>query len=164
VWDKDGKSSAWSEPATFEMGLLRDKDWQGKWIGAGVKLRYMEGIPIAVGSPKGLGLDLGGTNAYVRIPHAAILKPSQAMVITAWICLAKYTPKWQCIIRKSDGPVGQWLLAIGEEGPVAGVYCGFVIDGKYYEKGAAVDPTVLTDGSWHLTAATYDGSYYQDLL
>jgi len=34
VWDKDGKASTWSKPATFEMGLLEKKDWQGEWIGA----------------------------------------------------------------------------------------------------------------------------------
>ena len=33
VWDKDDRASAWSDAATFEMGLLREVDWQGKWIG-----------------------------------------------------------------------------------------------------------------------------------
>lgn len=33
-WDKDGKSSQWSETAIFEMGLLKDSDWKGRWIGA----------------------------------------------------------------------------------------------------------------------------------
>lgn len=33
VWDKDGRVSAWSEPATFSMGLLAPTDWQAKWIG-----------------------------------------------------------------------------------------------------------------------------------
>ena len=37
VWDKDGKVSAWSKPATFEMGLLEKTRWQGKWVGAGSK-------------------------------------------------------------------------------------------------------------------------------
>ena len=36
-WDKDGKVSAWSKPATFEMGLLAKNRWQGKWIGAAGK-------------------------------------------------------------------------------------------------------------------------------
>jgi len=34
VWDKDGKVSAWSKPATWTMGVLNDADWQAKWIGA----------------------------------------------------------------------------------------------------------------------------------
>ena len=38
VWDKNGKASAYSEPATFEMGLLKQSDWQGEWIGAEKKI------------------------------------------------------------------------------------------------------------------------------
>lgn len=34
VWDKDGKAGVFSEPATFEMGLLKQSDWRGQWIGA----------------------------------------------------------------------------------------------------------------------------------
>ncbi|MGZ4965487.1 MAG: glycoside hydrolase family 78 protein, partial [Limisphaerales bacterium] len=33
VWDKDGKPSGWSKPATWSMGLLQQSDWQGDWIG-----------------------------------------------------------------------------------------------------------------------------------
>ena len=33
-WDRDGHPGGFSEPASFEMGLLRDEDWQGDWIGA----------------------------------------------------------------------------------------------------------------------------------
>lgn len=34
VWDKDGKVSAWSEPAFWSMGLLDPSEWKAKWIGA----------------------------------------------------------------------------------------------------------------------------------
>ena len=34
VWDADGAVSAYSEAATFEMGLLNENDWEGAWIGA----------------------------------------------------------------------------------------------------------------------------------
>jgi alpha-L-rhamnosidase len=35
VWDKDGQPSPWSEPASFELGLLAPAaDWQGRWITA----------------------------------------------------------------------------------------------------------------------------------
>lgn len=33
IWDKDGKASAWSAPASWTMGLLQADDWQGQWIG-----------------------------------------------------------------------------------------------------------------------------------
>ncbi|MGQ9524689.1 MAG: family 78 glycoside hydrolase catalytic domain, partial [Armatimonadota bacterium] len=32
VWDKDGKPSRYSQPAYWEMGLLRAEDWKAKWI------------------------------------------------------------------------------------------------------------------------------------
>jgi len=33
-YDQDGKSSAWSKTASFELGLLNNSDWQAKWISA----------------------------------------------------------------------------------------------------------------------------------
>ena len=34
VWDRQGKPSAWSQPALWTMGLLNSADWQGaQWIG-----------------------------------------------------------------------------------------------------------------------------------
>jgi alpha-L-rhamnosidase len=33
VWDKNGKASDWSAPASWSMGLVEQSDWQGKWIG-----------------------------------------------------------------------------------------------------------------------------------
>jgi alpha-L-rhamnosidase len=33
-WDKEGKVSAWSEPASWTMGVMSAADWQGSWIGA----------------------------------------------------------------------------------------------------------------------------------
>ncbi|GAB3014040.1 alpha-L-rhamnosidase [Niabella terrae] len=32
VWDQNGKASAWSADATFQMGLLNIADWQARWI------------------------------------------------------------------------------------------------------------------------------------
>ncbi len=32
LWDGNGSESEWSEPAFFEMGLLRASHWQAKWI------------------------------------------------------------------------------------------------------------------------------------
>ncbi|MHC4476352.1 MAG: alpha-L-rhamnosidase N-terminal domain-containing protein, partial [Planctomycetota bacterium] len=33
-WDKDGGAGQYSDGASFEMGLLSETDWHGKWIGA----------------------------------------------------------------------------------------------------------------------------------
>ena len=34
VWDEDGQASAWSEPSTWTMGLLKPEDWAAQWIAA----------------------------------------------------------------------------------------------------------------------------------
>jgi alpha-L-rhamnosidase len=36
AWDKDGRSSKWSDIASWTMGLLSSEDWQAKWISDGV--------------------------------------------------------------------------------------------------------------------------------
>ncbi|MBD3275488.1 MAG: hypothetical protein GF372_09270, partial [Candidatus Marinimicrobia bacterium] len=33
VWDAVGGVSSWSEPATFQIGLTSDNQWQGDWVG-----------------------------------------------------------------------------------------------------------------------------------
>ncbi len=33
VWDQQGQPSTWSQPASFEMGLMKQSDWKGQWIG-----------------------------------------------------------------------------------------------------------------------------------
>jgi len=37
VWDRQGRPSAWSSPATWSMGLLEPGDWQAQWIAADAK-------------------------------------------------------------------------------------------------------------------------------
>jgi alpha-L-rhamnosidase len=32
AWDKDDKQTAWSKPASWTMGLLKQSDWKAKWI------------------------------------------------------------------------------------------------------------------------------------
>ncbi|MEI8040575.1 MAG: glycoside hydrolase family 78 protein [Verrucomicrobiota bacterium] len=32
VWDQDGKASAWSEPASWSMGLVKPEDWKAEYI------------------------------------------------------------------------------------------------------------------------------------
>jgi len=35
TWDGQGVASGYSQPASWEMGLLKPSDWQARWIGAG---------------------------------------------------------------------------------------------------------------------------------
>jgi alpha-L-rhamnosidase len=37
VWDDKGKASAWSQPASWQMGLLNAADWKAEWITPGFK-------------------------------------------------------------------------------------------------------------------------------
>lgn len=41
VWDRDGQPSAWSEPATWTMGVLAATDWQARWITDRELLRWV---------------------------------------------------------------------------------------------------------------------------
>lgn len=34
VWDGDGHASVWSQPSSWQMGLLAPSDWKARWIGA----------------------------------------------------------------------------------------------------------------------------------
>ncbi|MDB5159316.1 MAG: alpha-L-rhamnosidase [Mucilaginibacter sp.] len=34
VWDENNQSSAWSQPASWRMGVLKPADWSAKWIGS----------------------------------------------------------------------------------------------------------------------------------
>ena len=40
LWDKDGKVSSWSRPATWTMGILSEADWKARWIGAEAESNY----------------------------------------------------------------------------------------------------------------------------
>jgi alpha-L-rhamnosidase len=37
VWDNSGKTSGWSAPASWQMGMLSPADWKAKWITPGFK-------------------------------------------------------------------------------------------------------------------------------
>ncbi len=52
VWDKEGKVSAWSEPAMWTVGLLGPDDWQAQWIGYDT-----DPIGSEIGGQKAISLD-----------------------------------------------------------------------------------------------------------
>lgn len=47
TWDGNGVASPWSEPASWEMGLLSPEDWEAAWISAAIEEEPPE--PIAMG-------------------------------------------------------------------------------------------------------------------
>ncbi len=159
VWDKDGKASTYSTPARFEMGLLRQRDWQGKWIAMGDTdgPRYVPGR-------FGKAIELNGRGQTVRIPHHARLKPGDQITISAWIKPTECSDRWREVYRKDDGEA-RHLLAIAQDSGFYGLWCGFGIGGEYVERGTPLSRARLKDGRWHLVAVTYDGEtirFYAD--
>jgi len=159
VWDKHGKAGDYSSSATFEMGLLTQSDWKGKWIG----VHSNEAVNFITGKFN-QAVPLDGRRQSIKIPHHAKLKPAGEITISAWIKPTECTPRWRVIYRKEDGS-SRHVLAIGKTGEVFGLWVGLGIGGAYVERGAPLEPSYLTDGKWHLVAATYDGksvSLYAD--
>ena len=152
-WDKDRIPFEWSEPATFEMGLLTRDAWQSEWIGAG---KIDEGLTFVAGK-FGKGVNLNGRSENIKVSHYEQLKPNNQITICTWIKPTEYSDHWREIYRKEDGDARQ-LLAIGEDADIKGIWFGLGINGAYTEHGAPVSAEALMDGKWHFIAATYDGS------
>ena len=46
LWDENGRDGGWSETASFEMGLLEEKDWKAVWISGDYKAKKKNHYPI----------------------------------------------------------------------------------------------------------------------
>lgn len=46
LWDEAGEEGEWSEPAEFEMGLLRQTDWKAKWISGNYRVNKKKRYPV----------------------------------------------------------------------------------------------------------------------
>ena len=46
VWDQAGQVTPWSAPAHWSMGVLRDSEWYGRWIGLARAADVKEGTPL----------------------------------------------------------------------------------------------------------------------
>jgi len=46
AWDRNRKPSSWSEPATWTMGIVKDSDWQARWIQDPCETSPARGLPI----------------------------------------------------------------------------------------------------------------------
>ena len=75
VWDKDQAPSAWSQPAAWSMGLLKDDDWRAAWIGvepAAAKPPPAAGL-LAIRTARYQAVD-GAGSADVAARLAALIK------------------------------------------------------------------------------------------
>ena len=168
VWDKDGRASPWARPAAFEMGLLKESDWRGDWIGSpesGKELNYVAGR-------FGKAIYLNGKGESVRIEHYPALKPPKEITISAWVKPGDdlgsrptdQADNWRAIYRKEDSNA-RALLAFGKTEDQTGLWFGLGISGKYTEHCGPIALDCVKDQRWHFVAATYDGSamrFYSD--
>lgn len=150
-WTREGEGGAWSKSQKIEVPLVdltveaipRRTSTQGK-------IEYIEGRD-------GKAVRLGAGAQIAADDYEGLRSPNTT--IAAWIKPERVSDSWQCIYRKEDG--ARRLLAIGKEGPFWGLWCGFVISGKYVELGAPYEAAKLHDGKWHHVAATYSGAKVQ---
>jgi alpha-L-rhamnosidase len=151
VWDKKGLVSNWSNPATFEMGLLVDSDWEGKWIGTRLfnNLSYSEG-------KVGEAVILEGKAQPIKARFHRLAQLNDGITISAWVKPKEFTDQWQTIYRKDDNDATQ-VLAIGEQSGKKGIWFGLGISGVYAENCAELSDVFFTDGVWHHISVTYDG-------
>ncbi|MCC5928098.1 MAG: family 78 glycoside hydrolase catalytic domain [Cyclobacteriaceae bacterium] len=80
VWDRDGKVSEWSEPAFWRMGLLKENDWQAKWIGA--PWQGEEALPKPPGGPAARPAEMPPPAPLLRKNFSVIKEVSKAVVYT----------------------------------------------------------------------------------
>jgi len=147
VWDKEGALSNWSKPASFKVSVRKVK------VGSVARPTTINGKPRFVKGRIAQAIHLGGV--VISAEDYEGLRSTKGTAIAAWIKPGKITNRWQCIYRKEDG--ARRLLAIGQDGAHWGVWCGFVINGRYVEYGAPFDRKVLGDGQWHHLVASFDG-------
>jgi len=55
IWDIRGKPGDWSQPVFWTMGLLREEDWKGCWIGARPGTPSGKRVPLRNGDPSQTG-------------------------------------------------------------------------------------------------------------
>jgi alpha-L-rhamnosidase len=104
-WDQNDKPSAWSEPASFTIGLLKPEDWKADWIASAENPVHEteENVQNFKGTPKGV-LKLTPAKHF-RKEFAAAKKPVQALLHAT--SLGVHT------VELNGEPVGDWFLAPG---------------------------------------------------
>ena len=78
VWGKDGEPSAWSDPATFELGLLSpETEWKAKWITADLP-RYDIEEPVLTYaswiSPDSTASQPASVRSVIELPTNAVIR------------------------------------------------------------------------------------------
>ncbi len=176
VWDQNGKSSIWSTPASFQMGLLTPSDWKAQWIESG--------IPEAPSRPSQLFRKSFSTNKKVKSATAYITSHGmyEAYLNGKRIGDAWLTPGWTSynkrlqyqsydvthLLQQGANIVGAMLgngwyrsvLGWQNNGDIYGKTLGLLLQVNIeYTDGSK--EIVATDGSWksETGAVTYSEIY-----
>jgi alpha-L-rhamnosidase len=82
VWDKDGVPTAWSDAASFELGLLDPtNEWKGQWITADLPRYDVEGSALA----KSFWISGGSIAGQAAAIRLSVELPPRAAIRAAWI-------------------------------------------------------------------------------
>ncbi len=129
VWDQDGKPSAASDTATWEMGLLNRTDWTGQWIGSTVAGGKYQESPASMVRKDFL---LPGKSIATARLYATALGFYEFHINGQRVGSDQLTPGWTDykhrvqyqaydvtpLLKSGDNAIGSWLAD--------GWYCGFI--------------------------------------
>jgi len=85
IWDRNGKPSAWSRPAFWTMGLLREEDWKGCWIGARPGTPSGKRVPLRDGD-RGQTGPIDPADAPAVLLRREVTLEKRPVRATAYIC------------------------------------------------------------------------------
>ncbi len=174
VWDQNGEASAWSAPATWTMGLLREGDWGGQWIGAAEQapvLLFRREIAVGPGLERAL-LHVTGLGSYEASINGT--KISDDLLGPGWTDFAETmlydTRDVTAQLREGANVLGLTVAdGMANVFRIEGRFAKFV--GSFGEKRARAHlelryadgriETVVTDPSWrtHAGPQTFAGIY-----
>ncbi len=132
IWDKDGRASAWSQPAMWTVGLLAPKDWQAKWIG------YDAPAPAAYKEDKAKLLSLAGCR-WVWFPEG---EPQKSAPVGTRFFRHKFDIPSNKKIKQA-----QFRLVVDNEGTL-------FVNGREVQKFSGWSPPYTFDVDDKLTSGT----------
>lgn len=150
IWGENQNVSDWSAPATFEMGLLKEQDWEGKWIGE----RIFNNLSYGIGK-RGKAVQLFGKDQPIKGRFHRLAKLEDGIAINVWIKLDSFTDDMQTVYRKEDGDATQ-LLSIGKKNGQKGIWFGLGINTVYEEDCAPLPEDFFDDKKWHMITVSFD--------
>jgi alpha-L-rhamnosidase len=133
AWDAPGAAAAWSEPATWTMGVVKPEDWKARWItdpALQEKTRPWLGFSTPrvtdENTPQWIALDLGRVQIVDRIVlHAIVHSVSERLGFPRWFKVeVAASPDFHDATVAADhtaDPVNPWFTRVEIAVPARGV-------------------------------------------